>query len=143
MIAYFGVFNLRAVGIAEYAMMIVNPIGFTFTCFALLLFIRRTPLFYIATSVLTVIANVLLYLNVLYYREFTDFITIDTMTGGAGMFQHGFDFGSVPVHIMDWIYWIDLVIIIVLMIAKKNKIGPTTFGGKTCIYCLFLWTCNL
>ncbi|PCS01483.1 hypothetical protein RT41_GL000247 [Lactococcus fujiensis JCM 16395] len=130
MIAYFGVFNLRAVGIAEYAMMIVNPIGFTFTCFALLLFIRRTPLFYIATSVLTVIANVLLYLNVLYYREFTDFITIDTMTGGAGMFQHGFDFGSVPVHIMDWIYWIDLVIIIVLMIAKKIKLDPRPLGVK-------------
>lgn len=119
MIAYFGVFNLRGVGPAELLLMIINPIGFTAICFAVLLFIRRTSLFYLATLVLTIAANFLLYLNILYYREFTDFITIDTMTGGAGMFQHGFDFGSVPVHLMDWVYWIDLVVIIVLLIAKK------------------------
>ncbi|WP_374286931.1 LTA synthase family protein [Lactococcus sp.] len=130
MIAYFGVFNLRSVGIAEYLMMIINPIGFTFTCFAILLFIRRTSLYYIATFILTIIANVLLYLNVLYYREFTDFVTIDTVTGGAGMFQHGFDFGSVPVHLMDWVYWIDLIVIVVLIIAKKIKFDERPIGAK-------------
>ncbi|MFC4652840.1 LTA synthase family protein [Lactococcus nasutitermitis] len=122
MIAYFGVFNLQASGPAEITLMIVNPIGFTATCFAILLFIRRTSLFYLATLVLSILANFLLYLNILYYREFTDFITIDTMTGGAGMFQHGFDFGSIPLHLMDWIYWIDLVVIIILMITKKIKL---------------------
>ena len=76
MIAYFGVFNLRGVGPAELLLMIINPIGFTAICFAVLLFIRRTSLFYLATLVLTIAANFLLYLNILYYREFTDFITI-------------------------------------------------------------------
>jgi len=130
MLAYFGVFNLRGVGPAEFLLMIINPIGFTATCFALLLFIRRTSLFYLATLVLGIGANFLLYLNVLYYREFSDFITIDTMTGGAGMFQHGFDFGSVPVHLMDWLYWIDLVVIIVLLIAKKMKFDQRPVGAK-------------
>jgi len=130
MIAYFGVFNLRGVGPAELLLMIINPIGFTAICFAVLLFIRRTSLFYLATLVLTIAANFLLYLNILYYREFTDFITIDTMTGGAGMFQHGFDFGSVPVHLMDWVYWIDLVVIIVLLIAKKMKFDQRPVGAK-------------
>lgn len=136
MIAYFGVFNLRGVGPAELLLMIINPIGFTAICFAVLLFIRRTSLFYLATLVLTIAANFLLYLNILYYREFTDFITIDTMTGGAGMFQHGFDFGSVPVHLMDWVYWIDLVVIIVLLIAK-NEIRPTTGWCEKSIYLFF------
>ena len=129
MFAYFTVFNLRAIGV-EYLMMIINPIGFTFTCFAILLFIRRTSLYYIATLILAVLANFLLYMNVLYYREFTDFITIDTLTGGAGMFQHGFDFNSVPVHLMDWVYWIDLLIILVLMIAKKVRFDHRVPGVK-------------
>ena len=130
MVAYFGVFNLRGSGAAEFALMIINPIGFTLTCFAVLLFIRRTSLYYIALLVLSIAANFLLYLNILYYREFTDFITIDTMTGGAGMFQHGFDFNSIPVHLMDWIYWIDLLIIIVLIIAKKITFDNRPVGAK-------------
>lgn len=130
MIAYFGVFNLRGVGPAEFLLMIINPIGFTATCFAVLLFIRRTSIFYLATLILSIAASFLLYLNVLYYREFTDFITIDTMTGGAGMFQHGFDLGSIPVHLMDWVYWIDLVVLIVLVIAKKVKLDNRPVGAK-------------
>ncbi|XOW21659.1 hypothetical protein QK908_04160 [Lactococcus cremoris] len=131
MIAYFGVFNLRGVGPAELLLMIINPIGFTalFCCFTY----RR--LRFLATLVND--SCKLLYLNILYYREFTDFITIDTMTGGAGMFQHGFDFGSVPVHLMDWVYWIDLVVIIVLLIAKKmNDQRPV--GAKRA-FIIFQW----
>nr|WP_015062864.1 LTA synthase family protein [Lactococcus cremoris]AFM72752.1 hypothetical protein pAF07_p05 [Lactococcus cremoris] len=129
MLAYFIVFNLGASSY-EYILVLVNPIGFSLACFALLLFIRRTSLFYLATFVLGILASFLLYLNILYYREFTDFITIDAMTGGAGMFQHGFDFGSIPVQIMDWIYWIDLVTIVILFIAKKIKFDTRPFGAK-------------
>lgn len=130
MIAYFGVFNLRGVGPAEFLLMIINPISFTAICFSILLFIKRTSLFYLATFIFTIITNLLLYMNILYYREFTDFITIDTMVGGAGMFQHGFDFGSVPINLMDWIYWIDILVIIVLYIAKKIKFDQQSIGIK-------------
>ena len=130
MIAYFFVFNLRGIGPAEFLLMFVNPIGFTAICFSLLLFIKRTSLFYLATFVLTMLANSLLYLNVLYYREFTDFITIDTMTGGAGMFQHGFSFGSVPIHLTDWIYWIDIIATIALLLIKKIKFDDVPLKNK-------------
>lgn len=121
MIAYFSVFNLRGVGIAEFILMIVNPIGFTAICFTILLFIRRTSLFYLSVFTIALLLNFLLYLNVLYYREFTDFVTIDTLTGGAGVFQHGFDVGSVPVHILDFVFWIDIVVIVILLLLKKIK----------------------
>lgn len=130
MIAYFGIFNLRGVGIAEFILMIINPIGFTAICLFLLLFIKRTSLFYLATLVLSILLNFMLYLNILYYREFTDFITVDTVTGGAGMFQHGFDFGSIPVHLMDWIYWIDILTIIILLITKKIKFDQKPIPKK-------------
>ena len=121
MIAYFSVFNLRGVGTAEFILMIINPIGFTAICFTILLFIRRTSLFYLSVFAVSVSLNFLLYLNILYYREFTDFVTIDTLTGGAGVFQHGFDFGSVPVHVFDFIYWIDIIFIVILLLLKKIK----------------------
>lgn len=130
LVAYFLVFNLRGSTFSDFFLMFINPIGFTAVFFSLLFFIKRTEIFYLTTLILSVLANLLLFANILYYREFTDFLTIDTITGGAGMFQHGFDFSSIPVHLGDIFYWIDLIVLIVLFIAKKIKFDNRPLGVK-------------
>lgn len=90
--AYFFEFqHLHNVNPADYLIMLVNPIGFTAFFICMTLFIKRTPLFYLGLALWNFVGNLLVYGNVLYYREFSDFLSINTITGGAGMVGHGFD----------------------------------------------------
>ncbi|MDR0199322.1 MAG: LTA synthase family protein [Streptococcaceae bacterium] len=129
MIAYFFVFNhLHSADLQDYLLMIVNPIGFTAIFIALSLFISRTALFYTAIGFWNFFGTLLVYGNVVYYREFADFLSINTLTGGAGMMGKGFDYSAIPVQPLDFIYWLDIIIIVVLFLLKKIKIDQEPYG---------------
>jgi lipoteichoic acid synthase len=132
LIAYFTVFNgLGGAGIADSIMIFINPLGFTITIFSVTLFIKRTGLFYTAVGILAFIGTLLLFANINYYREFTDFLTINSIVGGAQMFSTGgIGANSVPTNIWDVIYWIDLLIIVILFIAKRLHFDKRPVGTK-------------
>ena len=127
--AYFFEFQrLHNTNVADYLIMLVNPIGFTALFLCLALFIKRTPLFYLAITLLNLLGNLLIYGNVLYFREFSDFLSINTLTGGASMVGHGFDYSSIPVHPLDLLFWLDFIVIVVHFLFKKIKMD-TRFSG--------------
>ena len=145
--AYFFVMNsLHSINAADYILMILNPIGFTAIFFSLTLFIKRTPLFYLAVGILDFLGSLLVYGNVLYYREFSDFLSVNTISGGAGMMGQGFDFGSIPVHPLDIFYWLDFVVIILLFAFKKIKFDTrpvnAPFAFKFFSLALMVFTLN-
>lgn len=133
-LAYFTEFQqLHSANVADYILMIINPIGFTAIFLSLTLFIKRKQLFYLTILILDLIGSLLVYGNVLYFREFQDFLSINTISGGAGMMGHGFDYASIPVHPMDLIYWIDIIVICLLFAFKKNQIGRPLSWPTSCL----------
>ncbi|MDR0297077.1 MAG: LTA synthase family protein [Streptococcaceae bacterium] len=131
-LTYLFVFQgLHSVNLADYLLMLVNPIGFTAIFLTLPLFIKRTPLFYTATAIFAFLGSLLVYANVLYYREFSDFLSINTLTGGAGMLGHGFDYSSIPVYPIDSLYWVDLVVVVALFAFRKFKMDNRAVSKRT------------
>lgn len=121
--------RLHNVNAADYLIMLINPIGFTAVFFCLALFIKRKQLFYLAIVSLNLIGTLLVYGNVLYFREFQDFLSINTLTGGAGMIGHGFDYSSIPVHWTDLYFWVDIIIFVLLFVFKKIEMDKKFLGA--------------
>ncbi len=67
------------------------------------------------------LVTVLLFANVAYYREFTDFITINTILG-AGKVAGGLAGSTLELlKVSDIFYFIDFVIIAIALVMKKSS----------------------
>lgn len=129
MVAYFWTFQgLHSTNLADYLLMIVNPIGFTALFLCLSLFIKRKQLFYLAVLIWNLLGSLLVYGNVLYFREFSDYLSINTISGGAGMVGKGFALDSIPVHPYDIIFWIDVIVFVLLFVFKKIRMDERSLS---------------
>lgn len=102
-------------------LMLLNPIGFTMILFSLVLFIKPKQIYYGALLLIDTAMTTLLYLNVIYFREFSDFMSINTMLGYNTVNQGSKAAGAISFGVHDFLFWIDLVILIGLMIIRKIK----------------------
>ncbi|ORI51154.1 alkaline phosphatase [Leuconostoc pseudomesenteroides] len=105
----------------QVVLMLLNPIGFTMILFSLALFIKPKQIYYGALLLIDTAMTTLLYLNVIYFREFSDFMSINTMLGYNTVNQGGKAAGAISFGIHDFLFWIDLVILIGLMVFRKIK----------------------
>lgn len=85
--AYLFSFNLDPENILQYILMFINPLGTSLVLLSIAMYIRKTRRAYIVAGVIYILLNVLLIANVLYYREFTDFMTITTVMGVSKVSQ--------------------------------------------------------
>lgn len=124
LLAYFVDFRLGAEGVFQYFILLINPIATTIFMFGLAFYFKRSRFFYPILMALYIGNTVLLYLNVIYFREFTDFMTVATMTGYSKVDQglSGSSLALTNVH--DILYWIDIVIILLMMLFRKIKFDP-------------------
>lgn len=124
LLAYFVDFRLGAEGVFQYFILLINPIATTIFIFGLAFYFKRSRFFYPILMALYIGNTVLLYLNVIYFREFTDFMTVATMTGYSKVDQglSGSSLALTNVH--DILYWIDIVIILLMMLFRKIKFDP-------------------
>lgn len=128
--AYFADFRLGLTDPLQWIIMFINPIATTILLFSVALYFKRSRFFYPVLGVLYIANTVLLYLNVIYYREFTDFMTVATMTGYSKVNQ-GLSGSSLALtNIHDIFYWIDIVIIILLMLFRKIKFDPRSINHR-------------
>jgi len=119
--AYLAEFSLGVTDILQVLLMLVNPLAITVFLFGLALFIRKTGFYYYLLLLIDALDTVLLYANVIYYREFTDFMTVSTITGYSKVSQGLTGSSLALVNWYDWLYWIDIVIILVLFIFHRIK----------------------
>ncbi|GEP19063.1 LTA synthase family protein [Pediococcus argentinicus] len=130
LIAYFTDFSLGISGLDQWIILLFNPVATTVLLFGIALYFRKTHLFYWGAIVIDVINTVLLYLNVIYFREFTDFMTVNTMLGYSKVNQ-GLSGSSIALtNPHDILYWIDLVVLVLLLILKKIKMDPIPLPKK-------------
>ena len=128
--AYFTDFKLGAEGIFQYLILLINPLPITALIYSIAFYFKRSRFFYPVLMGLDIANTLLLYLNVIYYREFTDFMTIATMTGYSKVNQ-GLSGSSLALtNIHDLFYWLDIVVIIILMLLHKIHFDPRAISSK-------------
>lgn len=130
LIAYFTDFKLGAQGLVQYLIVLINPLGTTLLLFGLAFYFKRSRFFYPVLMGIDIANTLLLYLNVIYYREFTDFMTIATMTGYSKVNQ-GLSGSSLALtNLHDVFYWLDIVVFLLLMLFRKIKFDPRAFSHR-------------
>ena len=81
LVAYFVDFHIVLNDPLQFILFVLNPIATAIILYSLALYVKPARLFYLLVIVIDILNTVLLYLNVIYYREFTDFMTVATMLG--------------------------------------------------------------
>lgn len=121
-LAYNLEFSLGVEGIYQQLLLFINPLASTLFIFGLSLFFSKPKSRYRALIFLYFLNSLLLFSNILYYREFSDFITVKTITGSSSM-MNGLGPGVfkmlAPQHVL---YWIDFFIVIFLYRRKQAKL---------------------
>ncbi|GKQ42975.1 alkaline phosphatase [Companilactobacillus sp. RD055328] len=145
--AYYFEFNLGIADPFQHLIAVLSPFATTIFLLSIGLYINREKIAYTVTLVLYFIETLILYSNIIYYRQFTDFLSFNTIIS-AGKVSKGL--GSSTFNLMqfhDIFYWLDLVIIIVLLVRGIIKLDTrpikriTAFA--TTIFAVFLFTFNL
>lgn len=122
--AYFMDFRLGVTSFFQYVILFINPLATTIFLLGIAFYFKRSRFFYPVLGGLYIGNTVLLYLNVIYFREFTDFMTVATMSGYSKVNQglSGSSWALTNFH--DAFFWIDIVVIALLMLFRKIKFDP-------------------
>ncbi|MGG5333269.1 LTA synthase family protein [Enterococcus sp. AZ163] len=128
--AYFVEFDLGLDNALQYFILLINPLASSLLILSFSLYIRREKLAYITAFVLYVIQLILLFANIMYYREFTDFLTVNTMLG-VGKVSGGLGESALQLlHLSDLLYFIDLFILPFLLWKKKLQMSTQRIRAR-------------
>ena len=119
MFAYVVDFHLSIQNPMQLFILLINPLSVSMLLISIGLFIKRSKVAYTTLFIIYGILSIWLFSNAVYYREFTDFITINTMLG-AGQVSTGL--GESAVRLFRWydiFYILDLFALPVLLFKKK------------------------
>lgn len=131
LLAYFVDFNLGIEGMLQVVIAIFNPLGFILLIFSLPNFFIRKKSFTIALLSLFILETVILIANVIYYREFSDFISIDTILGAQKFNEAMGNSIATLVRPHDFIYLLNLLVAIFLpFIGKSIDVKPIRLANK-------------
>lgn len=126
-IAYYLDFKLGVADPIQHFILWINPFATSIILLGLALYISRPKISYIVMGIIYVIESALLYGNILYYRQFTDFLSVNTITG-AGKVSKGLGASAANMaNPHDIIYIIDFIIILVLFLTHFIKIDKSKF----------------
>ncbi|CAK8054899.1 LTA synthase family protein [Eupransor demetentiae] len=118
-IAYIFEFNwVHANGVFQGFLLLLNPLGFTIIILSLTLFIHRKQLYYGALLGLDALLTILLYANILYFREYSDYMSVNTVLTFGTVNQGTKGAGSIAFGYQDIIFWLDIIIFIGLFLFK-------------------------
>lgn len=125
--AYFD-FNLGLSDPYQHFIMLLSPFGFSILLISLGLYPSKPVVSYVCMLVLDFANSALLFANVVYYRQFKDFLTAKTIQN-TGKVSQGLGKSTVALlRPQDLLLWLDLIIIIALLIIGKIKIDRVSYG---------------
>lgn len=118
--------------IIQFITLLLNPIPLAMLLIGIVFYFKKSKLFYPIAIIMYIINILLVHLNVIYYREFTDFMSVATMLGYDKVNQGLGASGFALTNIHDLLYWIDIPIFIIFFLFKKvhfDKTSTSTFLG--------------
>jgi lipoteichoic acid synthase len=125
--AYFD-FNLGLSDPYQHFIMLLSPFGFSILLISLGLYPSKPIVSYVCMLVLDFANSALLFANVIYYRQFNDFLTAKTIQNTSKVSQ---GLGKSAVALLkpqDILLWLDLIVIITLLVIGKIKIDQVSYG---------------
>lgn len=130
MLAYTLDFHLSLENALQHFILIINPIATSLLLLSVGLYVRRKKPAYITMMVIYFIMTALLFSNAVYYREFTDFITINTMLG-AGKVASGLGESAIKLfRPYDILYWIDFILLVFALVTKRIKMDESPVRAR-------------
>lgn len=121
-------FNLGLSDPYQHFIMWLTPFGLAAAIISLGLYVARPLWSYVIMLFLDAVNTVLLFANIVYYRQFNDFLTIKTIQNASKVSQ---GLGKSTVALLkpqDILIWLDLVVFIVLLVWGKIKIDQRSYG---------------
>lgn len=150
--AYFLSFNLdiqlgNMQGFYQLALAFLNPLPLGLLLLGLSFYVKPTKVFYPFLAVVYLILFSWLFSNVIYYREFSDFITLNTMLASSSVSAGLGDAAVKLFRPFDILYLLDIPIIVYLFWKKKIRFDkrPLSFNASFAITSLatMLFSANL
>jgi lipoteichoic acid synthase len=117
-IAYRAEFSLGIENTIQEFLLLLNPLSSAIFFLGFALFAKKK--FYPVLIILNFLMSFLLYANILYYRFFSDYITLPTLTQTKNAGDLGQSIGGL-LHSYDLLYFLDTLIIIALVVLKVAK----------------------
>lgn len=128
LVAYFTDFSLDLDGFYQHLIALINPLAVSLLFIGLALYIKPTRLFYLTASLIYFVLFGWLFSNIMYYREFSDFITVNTMLASSSV-SAGLGESFVNLfRITDLIYLFDFFLFAYLLFKKKVQLDQRPFG---------------
>lgn len=128
--AYHVDFSLGLENPYQLLLSIINPIPLGLLLLGLSLYIKRTRVFYIVSWIIYTILNLLLISNAIYFREFSDFITVSAMLASSKVSAGLGDSALNLLRVWDIIYIIDYIVLLALFATKKIKVDNRSFSKR-------------
>lgn len=124
MIAYYAEFSLGVVGWVQTFILWINPFATSIILLSIGLYFKDSKKSLNTMLIVYLFMSILLYSNVVYYREFSDFLTLSAIISSTGSTNTNLTWGvfaSILVMLRGWdiFYWLDIIILFVL--ARKVR----------------------
>ncbi|CEG23744.1 Lipoteichoic acid synthase 1 [Planococcus massiliensis] len=121
-------FKLDVDGFLQEFLLLINPLGSALLLLSLSFFFKGTRKYFSLLLIYTLM-TILLYANAVYYRFFSDFITLPTLFQTQNFGDLG---GSVMTLIQPWdvLFFVDVIFLAVLIFSKRFKKDKTNFRTK-------------
>ncbi|MBA1394872.1 LTA synthase family protein, partial [Lactobacillus sp. XV13L] len=124
-------FNLGLSDPYQHLIMWISPIGSALLLFGIGFYFPKPIVSYCVMLFMDFVNTGLLFANVLYYRQFADFITVKTIANTSKVAPGLGKSAVAMLQPTDMIIWLDLIIVIALLIARKITIDPKAYGLLT------------
>lgn len=128
--AYFVDFHLDLSSLFQYLIAIFNPIPLALLLLGLALYIKNTKLFYGIAITIYVVLFLWLFSNVVYYREFADYISVSTMLATSSVSTGLGETALELFNLWDLVYFADFIIIAIVLRKKPYKLNPKPFSKR-------------
>lgn len=128
LMAYYTEFSLGVSGVTQTLILWINPFATSIILLSFALYFKNEKKSLSAMLITYFLMSLLLYANVVYYREFSDFLTLSTIMTNIGVNSENMGVGMIAstlamLRAWDVLYWIDFIVLIVLTrkLLRANK----------------------
>ncbi|MHA8110036.1 LTA synthase family protein [Lactobacillaceae bacterium Melli_B4] len=124
--AYQTEFTLGAKGALQQFLLVVNPIPAGILLFGIALYFRGR-LAYWLMLIMDLIQSIWLFANIVYYREFSDFLTFGIIKGSGDVQNNLGKSLAEIIHPIDFVVFADVIILVILLSFKVIRIDKRPF----------------
>lgn len=140
-------FNLDLSGPYQFFIALINPLPIALLLIGLALYVKNTRLFYILAISIYLILFGWLFSNAVYYREFSDYISISTMMATSSVSAGLGEAALKLFRVWDVVYFLDFIALILAFQRKKIPYDHQAFEKKTSLaitaFSVLFFSCNL